>query len=78
LSYRDVEFLAEPAIEVDHVSNGRSVQRLAPELPKAARPRQQVMAIAGRVDENYLKVGGTWRYLLRAIDQVGRVIDAYL
>jgi hypothetical protein len=30
------------------------------------------------VDETYLKVGGTWRYLFRAIDQFGQVIDAFL
>jgi transposase-like protein len=30
------------------------------------------------VDETYLKVGGTWRYLFRAIDQFGQVIDVYL
>ena len=30
------------------------------------------------VDETYLKVGGTWRYLFRAIDQFGQVIDVLL
>jgi transposase-like protein len=30
------------------------------------------------VDETYVKVGGTWRYLFRAIDQFGQVIDVYL
>jgi IS6 family transposase len=30
------------------------------------------------VDETYLKVGGTWRYLFRAIDQFGQVIDVFL
>ena len=30
------------------------------------------------VDETYLKVGGTWRYLFRAIDQFGQVIDVSL
>jgi transposase-like protein len=30
------------------------------------------------VDETYLKVGGTWRYLFRAIDQFGQVIDMFL
>jgi transposase-like protein len=30
------------------------------------------------VDETYLKVNGTWRYLFRAIDQFGRVIDVFL
>jgi transposase, IS6 family len=30
------------------------------------------------VDETYLRVSGTWRYLFRAIDQFGQVIDVYL
>jgi transposase-like protein len=30
------------------------------------------------VDETYLKVDGSWRYLFRAIDQFGQVIDVYL
>jgi IS6 family transposase len=30
------------------------------------------------VDETYVKVGGTWRYLFRAIDQFGQVIDVFL
>jgi IS6 family transposase len=79
LSYRDVEeLLAERGIEVDHVSIYRWVQRFAPEFAEAARPRQHVMGDRWHVDETYLKVGGTWRYLFRAIDQFGRVIDVYL
>jgi transposase, IS6 family len=30
------------------------------------------------VDETYVKVGGIWRYLFRAIDQFGEVIDVFL
>jgi transposase-like protein len=79
LSYRDVEeLLAERGIEVDHVSIYRWVQRFAPEFAEAARPRQHVMGDRWHVDETYLKVGGTWRYLFRAIDQFGQVVDVYL
>jgi transposase-like protein len=34
--------------------------------------------IAGTSMKTYLKVGGTWRYLFRAIDQFGQVIDVFL
>ena len=79
LSHRDVEeLLAERGIEVDHVSIYRWVQRFAPEFAEAARPRQHVIGDRWHVDETYLKVGGTWRYLFRAIDQFGQVIDVYL
>jgi transposase, IS6 family len=30
------------------------------------------------VDETYVKVGGRWRYVDRAIDQSGQVIDVYV
>jgi transposase-like protein len=79
LSYRDVEeLLAERGIEVDHVTVFRWVQRFAPEFAEAARARQHMVGDRWRVDETYLKVGGTWRYLFRAIDQFGQVIDVYL
>ncbi len=79
LSYRDVEeLLAERGIEVDHVTIFRWVQRFAPEFAEAARARQHVVGNRWHVDETYLKVGGTWRYLFRAIDQFGQVIDVFL
>ena len=79
LSYRDVEeLLAERGIEVDHVSIYRWVQRFAPEFAEAAQARQHVVGDRWHVDETYLKVNGTWRYLFRAIDQFGQVIDVLL
>jgi transposase-like protein len=79
LSFRDVEeLLAERGIEVDHVSIFRWVQRFAPEFAQAARARQHLVGDRWHVDETYLRVGGTWRYLFRAIDQFGQVIDVFL
>src|SRR6266545_4063303 len=79
LSYRDVEeLLAERGIDVDHVTIYRWVQRFAPEFAEAERPRQHLVGDRWHVDETYLKVGGTWRYLFRAIDQFGQVIDVFL
>ncbi len=79
LSYRDVEeLLAERGIEVDHVTVYRWVQRFAPEFAEAARARRHVVGDRWHVDETYLKVSRTWRYLFRAIDQFGQVIDVYL
>ena len=79
LSYRDVEeLLAERSIEVDHVTVYRWVQRFAPEFAEAARARQHIVGDCWHVDETYVRVGGTWRYLFRAIDQFGQVIDILL
>jgi len=79
LSYRDVEeLLAERGIKVDHVTIYRWVQRFAPEFAETARARRHLVGDRWHVDETYLKVGGTWRYLFRAIDRFGQVIDVLL
>jgi len=54
------------------------VHRFAPEFAEAARACRHIVGDRWYVDETYLKVGGTWRYLFRAIDQVGQVIDVFL
>jgi transposase-like protein len=30
------------------------------------------------VDETYVKVAGVWRYVYRAVDQHGQIIDVYV
>jgi transposase-like protein len=79
LSYRDVEeLLAERGVDVDHVTVYRWVQRFTPEFVEAARPRRHLPGDRWFVDETYVKVAGRWRYLYRAIDQYGQVIDILL
>jgi transposase-like protein len=76
LSYRDVEeLLAERGVEVDHVTIYRWVQRFTPLLAEAARPCRHRVGDRWFVDETYVKVAGRWRYVYRAIDQFGQVID---
>ena len=76
LSYRDVEeLLAERGIEVDHLTIDRWVQRFTPLLAEAARPCRHAVGDRWFVDETYVKVAGRWRYVYRAIDQFGQVID---
>src|SRR4051812_47393649 len=79
LSYRDLEeLLAERGIEVDHVTLYRWVQRFTPLIVEAARPRRHAVADRWYVDETYVKVAGVWRYVYRAVDQHGQVIDVYV
>jgi transposase, IS6 family len=79
LSYRDLEeLLAERGIEVDHVTLYRWVQRFTPLLIEAARPCRHVVGDRWFVDETYVKVSGAWRYVYRAVDQHGQVIDVYV
>jgi IS6 family transposase len=79
LSYRDIEeLLAERGIEVDHVTVYRWVQRFTPLLTEAARPCRHVVGDRWFVDETYVRVAGKWRYVYRAIDQYGQIIDVYV
>ncbi len=74
LSYRDVEeLLAARGVEVDH--RCRWVQRFTPLLAEAARPCRHAVGGRWQVDETYVRVAGRWRYVYRAIDQFGQVID---
>jgi transposase-like protein len=79
LSYRDVEeLLAERGVAVDHVTIYRWVQRFTPLLAEAARPCRHRAGDRLFVDETYVKVAGRWRYVYRAIDQFGQVIDVFI
>jgi IS6 family transposase len=51
------------------------VQRFAPLLTDAARFARHAPGDRWFVDETYVKVNGVWRYVHRAIDQHGQVID---
>jgi len=76
LSYRDVEeMLVERGVEVDHVTVYRWVQRFTPLLADAARFCRHSPGHRWFVDETYVKVNGVWRYVYRAVDQYGQVID---
>jgi transposase-like protein len=79
LSYRDVEeLLAERRIEVDHVTVYRWVQRFTPLLGRRSRFARHSPGDRWFVDETYVKVSGVWRYVYRAVDQYGQVIDVLL
>ena len=56
----------------------RWVQRFTPQLVGAARPRRHAPGDRWFVDETYVKVAGRWRYVYRAVDQYGQVIDVFV
>jgi transposase, IS6 family len=79
ISYRDlVELMQERGVEVDPSTLMRWVHRYAPELEKRVRWYQGYRTSSWRVDETYVKVGGRWKYLFRAVDKHGRLIDFML
>jgi transposase, IS6 family len=82
VSYRDLEqMLTERGVPVDHSTIYRWVQRYGPELDSRTRWYRQLgewSAQSWRVDETYLRVGGRWCYLYRAITSRGDTLDFYL
>jgi IS6 family transposase len=79
LSHRDVaELLAERGVDVDHVNIYRWVQRFTPLVIEAARPCRHSVGDRWFVDETYVRVAGPWRYVYRAVDQYGQVIDVFV
>ncbi len=79
ISYRDLEaMLADRGVEVDHVTLFRWVQRFAPELERRLRRHLRPCRGPWHVDETSVRVGGSWRYLYRAVDGTGQTIDFLL
>ncbi len=79
LSYADVaELLAERGVRVDPSTIYDWVRAFTPRFITAARPHRSQVGKRWRVDETYLKIDGRWRYLFRAIDEQGQIIDVFL
>jgi len=47
-------------------------------LAEAARPCRHAVGDHWQADETYVRVAGRWRYVYRAIDQFGQVIDVFV
>jgi transposase, IS6 family len=52
-----------------------TVQRFTPLFADAGRPGRHATGDRWFVDETYVRAAGRWRYLYRAVDQYGQVID---
>jgi transposase, IS6 family len=79
ISYRDLaEIMFERGVEVDPSTIFRWVQRYASEIEKRIRAYQGPRLGSWRVDETYVRNGGRWKYLFRAVDRHGQLIDFML
>jgi transposase, IS6 family len=79
ISYRDLaEMMQERGVEVDPSTIFRWVQRYAPELEKPMRRYLRHRSGSWCVDETYVRVGGQWKYLFRAGDKHGQLMDFML
>jgi transposase-like protein len=70
--------MRERGLDVDHSTVFRWVQRYAPEINKRMRPHLKMSGTSYRVDETYIKVGKTCKYLYRAVDKQGQTIEFML
>jgi IS6 family transposase len=79
ISYRDLaEMVQECGVDVDPSTIMHWVHRYAPELEKRVRAYQGYGSTSWRVDGTCVKVGGRWKYLFRAVDKYGVLIDFML
>ncbi|MDG0867248.1 IS6 family transposase [Candidatus Lucifugimonas marina] len=80
LGFRDVaELLLQRGFEVSYETIRVWEFRFAPLVNENLRAKRR--GIAGQswyLDETYVKVSGRWRYLYRAIDREGNLLDSML
>jgi transposase-like protein len=65
-------------LDVDHTTVFRWVQTYAPEINKRIRPHLKLAGASYRIDETYIKVGKSCKYLYRAVDKEGDTIEFML
>jgi transposase, IS6 family len=70
--------MRERGLTVDHTTIFRWVQRYASEINKRIHPHLKLAGASHRIDENYVKVGIQWKYLYRAPDKEGQIIEFLL
>ena len=64
ISYRQLEeMMDERGVEVDHSTLNRWVLKYVPLLEKQFRVRKRPVGPSWRMDETYVRVKGTWKYL---------------
>ncbi|MGF7192211.1 transposase-like protein [Robbsia andropogonis] len=79
LSLRQLEeMMAERGIAVNHSTVHLWAIKLLPLLEKAFRRCKRTVGRSWRMDETYVRIGGEWRYLYRAVDKAGNTIDFLL
>ena len=79
LSLRNLEeMMAERGVMVDHTTVHRWAVKMMPILALMLCRRKRPVGLSWRMDETYVKVGGQWKYLYRAVDEAGQTIDFLL
>ena len=72
------EVMAERGVWVDHSTLHHWSIKMLPVLATVFRRRKRAVGRSWRMDETYVKVGGQWKYLYRAVDRDGLTVDFLL
>ena len=70
--------MAERGVSVDHSSISRWAIRFLPLLELIFRQHKRPVGGSWRMDETYILIQGTWKYLYRAVDKAGHTVDFLL
>ena len=70
--------MTERGVLVDHATVHRWSIRILPVLAAVLHRRKPPVGMSWRMNETYIKAGGQWKYLYRAVDRAGATIDFVL
>jgi transposase, IS6 family len=72
------DLLAERGIDVSARTILSWVHTFGPLFAQAVRRHARPLGVRWYCDETYVRVGGAWAYLYRAVDESGQVVDVLL
>ena len=79
LSYRDLaQIMGQMGVTIAPCTILRWVVRYSTDLAECWRHLARPVGRSWRCDETYVKVGGCWMYLYRAVDECGRTVESHL
>jgi transposase-like protein len=79
LSYRDLALMmGQLGVSVAPCTILRWVIRYSVDFAESMRPFEKPVGRSWRCDETYIRVGGRWMYLYRAVDERGKTVESHL